>query len=133
MRSNDPKKASKWTCAQCGVSVSHIDGEPTPFPSTWDSSAEGLHCLGCRRERAADAGLESAAGDSPVAVRAQLRRTALIEFEVSRKPDHTDGAIAKACRTSVSTVAKARSRLQLPDPPTPSSGTRAKHRAPAGR
>jgi len=132
MRWNDPKKASKWTCAQCGVSVSRIDGEPTPFPATWASSAEGLHCLGCRRERAADAGVE-AAGDSPVAVRAKLRRTALIEFEVGRTPDHTDGAIAKACRTSVSTVAKARSRLRLPDPPTASSGTRAKHRVPAGR
>ena len=40
-----------------------------------------------------------------------------IEFEVSRRPDHGDGAIAKACRSSVSAVAAARQRLQLPAAP----------------
>jgi hypothetical protein len=62
--------------------------------------------------------VESAPSDTPLAARAQLGRAALIEFEVSRRPDRTDGAIAKACRTSVSAVAKARSRLRLPDPPS---------------
>jgi hypothetical protein len=115
------------------MSVSRIDDEPTPLPSTWASLADGRFCLLCRRERAASAALESAPGDSTLEVRARLRRAALIEFEVTRTPDHTDGAIAKACRTSVSTVAKARSRLRLPNPPPPSTGRRAKRREPASR
>jgi hypothetical protein len=44
---------------------------------------------------------------------------ALIEFEVNRRPDHADGAIAKACRSSVSAVAAARKRLKLPAAPRP--------------
>jgi hypothetical protein len=114
--SRDSNMSRKWTCDQCEMSVGRIDGEPTPFPDTWASSAGSRYCLVCRRERAAEAGLEAAPSNSPLEVRVKLRRAALIEFEVARTPDHTDGAIAKACRTSASTVAKARSRLQLPDP-----------------
>jgi hypothetical protein len=128
-----PNRAKKWTCDQCGVSVGRIDGEPIPLPNTWTSSAEGRFCLVCRRERAANAALESAPSDSPLEVRARLRRTALIEFEVRRTPDDSDGKIAKACRTSASAVAQARSRLRLPHAPLPSKARRAKHREPAGR
>lgn len=124
-------RARKWTCDQCGVSASRIDGEPTPLPDAWTISPEGQYCLSCRRERAGNAALESAPSDSPNDTRAKLRRTALIEFEVHRAPDHSDGAIAKVCRTSAAAVAKARSRLQLPDPP--SHGAGAKHREPVGR
>lgn len=131
--SRSMQRARKWTCDQCGVSVSQIDGEPIAFPDSWARSEEGRYCLLCRRERAADAGLESAPSDSPVKVRAKLRRAALIEFEVCRTPDHTDGAIAKACRTSVSNVAQARSRLRLSDPPPPAASARAKPRGPTGR
>lgn len=113
-----PNATRKWTCDRCGMSTARIDGEATPLPSTWASSAEGRFCLMCRRDRAASAAVASAPSDSPLAVRAGLGRAALIEFEVSRTPDHTDGVIAKACRTSVSAVAKARSRLRLPDPPS---------------
>lgn len=125
--------AKKWTCEGCGVSASRIDGKPEPMPDTWANSAEGLFCLVCRRQRAADAALDSAPSDSPVAARAKLRRAALIEFEVSRTPDHPDGIIARACRTSVSAVSRARRNLDLPAPPTPSKASRAKHRAAAGR
>jgi hypothetical protein len=111
--------AKKWTCDQCGVSVGRIDGSRVAFPETWDRCADGMFCLNCRRDRAAQAALESAPDDSPVEVRAKLRRAALIEFEVSRRPDHGDGAIAKACRSSVSAVAAARKRLQLPSPGQP--------------
>lgn len=136
--SRRPDRAKKWTCDQCGVSVSRIDGESTPLPDTWTTSAEGRFCLLCRRDRAANAALESAPSDSPIEVRARLRRAALIEFEVRRMPGHSDGIIAKACRTSVSTVAQARSRLGLPNPPLPSKGsrtkgTRANHRETARR
>ncbi len=106
--------ATKWTCDGCGMSVSRIDGERTVLPPTWASSAAGRFCLVCRREQAANAALEAAPSDSPIDVRARLRRAAMIEFEVRRTPDHTDGAIAKACRTSASTVAEARRRLELP-------------------
>jgi len=131
--SGAPSTARKWTCEGCRVSAGRIDGESVPMPSNWISSNEGTYCLICRRERAADAALDAAPSDSPVATRAKLRRAALIEFEVSRTPDHPDGIIARACRTSVSAVTRARRRLELPDPPQPSKASRAKHRATAGR
>lgn len=106
-----PERARKWTCDKCGVSAGRIDGEPTPLPTAWTSSSEGRFCLVCRRERAGDAALESAPSGSPREARVRLRRAALIEFEVSRTPDQTDGAIAKACRSSVSAVSQARGRL----------------------
>jgi len=111
----DASTAKKWTCDGCGVSVSRIDGERTALPDTWASSAEGRFCLVCRRERAASAALEAAPSNSTIDVRARLRRAAVIEFEVRRTPDHTDGVIAKACRTSAAAVAEARRRLRLPE------------------
>lgn len=125
--------AKKWICGGCGVSAGRIDGESAPLPSSWVSSAEGLFCLVCRRERAAEAALDAAPSDGPVAERAKLRRAALIEFEVSRTPDHPDGTIARACRTSVSAVSRARRRLELPEPPPPSKTSPANYRAVAGR
>lgn len=109
--------AKKWTCDRCGVSVGRMDGAPVPFPDVWAHEGSGTFCLGCRRDRAAEAALDAAPEDSPIEARAKLRRAALIEFEVSRRPDHNDGAIAKACRSSVSAVAAARQRLDLPAPP----------------
>ena len=107
----------KWTCDHCGVSVSRMGGEQVSLPEAWDRSDEGTFCLLCRRERAAEAALQEAPSDCPVEQRAKLRRAALIEFEVKRRPDHGDGAIAKACRSSVSAVAAARRRLDIPAPP----------------
>jgi hypothetical protein len=131
--SRGASRARKWTCDRCGVSVGRIDGEPVSLPNTWASSADGRFCLLCRRERAAEAALESAPSGSPIDVRARLRRAALIEFEVRRTPGHTDGTIAKACRTSVSTVTQARDRLGLPRPIPQPTGRRANHREPVGR
>jgi len=125
--------AKKWTCDRCGVTVSRMDGEAAQPPDSWASTDEGQLCLICRREQAAEAALDSVPSGSPVAERAKLRRAALIEFEVSRTPDHADGVIARACRTSVSAVTKARRNLQLPDPPPPSKESRAKQSAVASR
>ena len=108
--------AKKWTCDECGVSLSSMGGERVALPTTWVAGEEGTYCLICRRERAAQAALDSAPEDTTVDQRAKLRRAALIEFEVSRRPDHGDGVIAKACRSSVSAVAAARRRLDLPAP-----------------
>ena len=110
------KKSKKWTCDRCGVSIGRMDGASVPFPDAWAHERSGTYCLGCRRDRAAEAALDGAPDDSPIEARAKLRRAALIEFEVSRRPDHNDGAIAKACRSSVSAVAAARQRLELPAP-----------------
>jgi hypothetical protein len=112
--------AKKWTCDRCGVSVSRIDGERTALPDTWTSSAVGRFCLTCRRERAAEAALEAAPGDTTRDARVRLRRAAVIEFELRRTPDHADNAIARACRTSVPAVAEARRRLHMASPPPPS-------------
>jgi hypothetical protein len=102
--------ARKWTCDRCGVAVSRMHGERVPLPDTWIDSAEGCYCLGCRRERAADAALEEATecdrGD-----RAKLRRATLIQFEVQRVPDRSNNVIAKACRTTPAAVAAVRRRL----------------------
>ena len=107
--------AKKWTCENCGVSVSQVGGERVELPKTWDSSEDGTYCLNCRRERAAQEALD-AAPDSPLEERAKLRRAALIEFEVRRRPGHGNGEIAKACRSSVAAVVAARKRLDIPAP-----------------
>jgi hypothetical protein len=115
--SRGQSKAKKWSCDQCGVSVSRIDGRAILLPENWASSAEGRFCLSCRRERAAEAALQSTPNDSPIADRARLRRAGLIEFEIRRTPEHSDGAIARACHTSTSTVTQLRRHLRLPPPP----------------
>lgn len=115
-------EAKVWLCDRCAVSAGRIDGEATPLPACWESSADGRFCLTCRRERAAEAALEAAPSGSPVDARAKLRRAALIEFEVARTPDHPDGVIARACHTSVAAVTRARHKLHLPDPQAPKAG-----------
>ena len=110
------KKAKKWTCAECGVTVSRASGERVALPDSWSRSKDGTFCLLCRRERAARAALDSAPANCPLEERAKLRRAALIEFEVRRRPSHGNGEIAKTCRSSVAAVAAARKRLKLPAP-----------------
>lgn len=103
-----PTTAPKWTCDRCGVSVSQLDGESVPLPETWTTAADGNFCLTCRRERAGDAALEAAPADCSNDTRVKVRRAGLLEFEVRRAPDRADNAIAKACHTSASAVARAR-------------------------
>jgi hypothetical protein len=107
--------ATKWTCDGCAMSASRLDGERIPLPNAWTVTEDGLFCLVCQRDRAANAALEAAPADSSLDTRAKLRRAAVIEFEVLRTPEQTNGVIAKACRSSATAVAKARDRLQLPD------------------
>jgi hypothetical protein len=108
--------ATSWVCDGCGVRVSRIGGGAVQLPGAWARSAQGTFCLNCRRERAAEAALAKAPEDTPIEARAKLRRAALIEFEVRRRPGHGNGEIAKACRSSVAAVAAARERLDLPAP-----------------
>jgi hypothetical protein len=108
--------AKKWTCDQCGVTVSRAGGEQVELPASWASSDEGTFCLLCRRERAAQAALAAAPDSTGLEDRAKLRRAALVEFEVRRRPGHGNGEIAKACRSSVAAVVAARKRLKIPAP-----------------
>jgi len=108
--------AKKWTCDECGVTVSRAGGEKVELPNSWDASKEGTFCLLCRRERAAQAALADAPTDCGIEDRAKLRRAALVEFEVRRRPNHGNGEIAKACRSSVAAVVAARKRLKIPAP-----------------
>jgi hypothetical protein len=108
--------AKKWTCDQCGVTVSRVGGEKVELPQSWTSSDDGTFCLLCRRERAAQAALAAAPDTAGLEDRAKLRRAALVEFEVRRRPGHGNGEIAKACRSSVAAVVAARKRLKIPAP-----------------
>ncbi len=108
--------AKKWTCDQCGVTVSRAGGDKVELPDSWASSRQGTFCLLCRRERAAQDALDNAPADSGLEDRAKLRRAALVEFEVRRRPNHGNGEIAKACRSSVAAVVAARKRLEIPAP-----------------
>jgi hypothetical protein len=100
--------ARRWTCGGCGVAAGRIDDARMPLPESWESCADGDFCLSCRRGRAADAALAAVPADADRAVRARARRTGLLEFEVRRTPELTDGMIARSCRTSAAAVAAAR-------------------------
>jgi len=114
-----PRSASEWTCEDCGVTVSRIDGAKVGLPESWERSSDGQYCLLCRRRRAGEAAQEALAGDSSVEDRAKARRSGLIEFEVRRTPESPDRTIARACRTSAAAVAAARRRLQEDAAPEP--------------
>ena len=101
----------KWTCATCGVATSRSDAEEAPLPDGWEDCADGTFCLGCRRQRVGEAALDAAPAAADRNDRVKLRRTAVIEFELLRAPEKTNGSIAKACRSSIPVVAAARRRL----------------------
>jgi hypothetical protein len=102
-----------WTCSRCLVTVRWMPGhEHHERPSAWAEDGDELHCLVCRRELAAEAGVGTAPPGTTPQRRAQLRTAALIEFELSRDPKRSDSEIARAVRTSVPAVVKARERLR---------------------
>ncbi len=101
----------KWTCAGCGVATSRSDAEATPLPESWEDGTDGTFCLGCRRQRIGEAALDAAPAAADRNDRVRLRRSAVIEFELLRSPEKTNGSIAKTCRSSIPVVAAARQRL----------------------
>jgi hypothetical protein len=76
-------------------------------PPHWVHEGGQHYCLACRRERAVEAALEDA-GDVGIEARAKLRSAAVVRFEIDRDPERTEGEIAKAARTSIGAVRKAR-------------------------
>jgi hypothetical protein len=103
----------RWTCSRCQVTVRWMPGyEHHQRPYAWAEDGGEVYCLACRREMAAEAGAGAAPSGTTLRRRAGLRTAALIEFEVSRDPERSDGEIARAIRTSVPAVVKARERLR---------------------
>lgn len=103
---------AEWTCARCEMTSRWTEGlEGADVPPNW-VRVNGLHyCLVCRRERAIEDALEQAGPEVGMEARAKLRSSAVVEFEVDRDPDRTEGEIAKAARTSIAAVRKARKKL----------------------
>lgn len=81
-------------------------------PPHWVHEDGSHYCLACRRERAIDAALEDA-GDIGIEARAKVRSTAVVEFEIIRDPERTEGEIARAARTSIGAVRKARKAIEV--------------------
>ena len=106
-----------WTCERCQVTVRWMKGADAPkLPAGWSDDRHGTYCLLCRRATAADAALDDAPEGTNRQGRAKLRAAALIEFEILRDPDRGNGEIARACRSSIPAVAKARRKLDIPEP-----------------
>jgi len=83
------------------------------MPPHWAREADGReYCLVCRRERAVEIALEEAE-DIGTEARAKLRASTVVKFEIERDPERTEGEIAKAARTSIGAVRKARQQLGL--------------------
>lgn len=102
---------SSWTCSRCEMTVSWMEGAEQPdLPPHWTDEDEGLHCLACRRTKAVEQALEDSIEQNG-ADRAKLRTAALVDFELRRDPDRNNGVIARACRSSIPAVVKARARL----------------------
>jgi hypothetical protein len=94
---------SRWT--------NGLEGDAAT-PPNWFTDDNGDHyCLVCRRERAIEIAVAKA-GDVGTEARAKLRSAAVIEFEIERDPERTEGEIARAAGTSVGAVRKARKAHQ---------------------
>jgi hypothetical protein len=83
-------------------------------PSEWREEGDELYCLACRRAIAGEAGLEAAPEETTNEGRAKARAAALVEFEIRRDPERANSVIARACRTSIPAVVRARRRIGIP-------------------
>jgi hypothetical protein len=105
--------APSWICKRCRVTISYLPGhEQSGPPAGWSVEDGDAHCLTCRRDLAAEAAYHDAGPDTSREDRARLRAKGLIDFEIGRDPERTNGEIAKSLRCSVPAVVKARRRLE---------------------
>ena len=102
-------KIKEFTCARCEVTSRWTEGLGAATPPNWVKENGLYYCLVCRRERAIDDAIAKA-GDVSTADRAKLRSSAVVDFEIARDPNRTEGEIAKAARASIGAVRKARKR-----------------------
>jgi len=101
----------QFTCARCEVTSLWTQGLGAATPPNWVKEKGLYYCLACRRERAMEQAVEKAGGERvSTADRAKLRSAAVVDFELARDPDRTEGEIAKAARASIGAVRKARKR-----------------------
>jgi hypothetical protein len=100
-------RPAQWTCARCEMTSTWTNGCDTSAPPNWEKQNGLYYCLSCRRERAVEKALDKA-GDIGIEARAKVRSSAVVKFEILRDPDRTEGEIAKAARTSIGAVRKAR-------------------------
>jgi hypothetical protein len=106
----EPPAPHGWTCGNCSVEVRLIDSdEPRGLPANWAENDQGPVCLHCRRQLAGDAAVSAV--NLPLAERARLRNSTIVEFEVLRTPTRTNSQIANAVHSSVASVQNARKRL----------------------
>jgi hypothetical protein len=103
-------KVKEFTCARCEVVSRWTEGLGAATPPNWEKVNGLYYCLVCRRERAIDAAIERAGDGISTADRAKLRSAAVVDFELARDPDRTEGEIAQAARASIGAVRKARKR-----------------------
>jgi len=96
------------------------------MPPVWSRADGKTYCLSCSRALAGEAAMDSAPDSSSREERVQLRRTALIEFEIGRAPEAPNRMIARACHTSSAAVAAVRNGLEQTATATaPDDGARA--------
>jgi hypothetical protein len=105
-----PTDTETWTCDRCEVTIQWMAGheKQMEMPDNWVRAGDGLHCLGCRRDAAAEAATDNLEDSVPLNERVKMQSQARIEFEPLRVPDKANGEIAKACRSSAMAVQKAR-------------------------
>jgi hypothetical protein len=113
--------STSWTCTRCEMTVSWMPGSETPeLPPNWTVADDEAYCLGCRRDRAGEEGIEQMDGTPTLDDQRRQRVLSRIAFEIDRSPETPDNRIAKACHTSVIAVRKARKELGLTArPPEP--------------
>ena len=106
----DKSDVVEFTCARCEVTSRWTEGLGAATPPNWVKENGLYYCLVCRRERAIERPSRRPARPVSTADRAKLRSAAVVDFEIARDPDRTEGEIAKAARASIGAVRKARKR-----------------------
>jgi hypothetical protein len=95
-----------WTCVDCSMIASYSPPHSGPAPEGWENGARGWLCLNCRRNAVVAAIPSTRDAEGRAA-----RRQALIEFELLRTPDASDGQIAGRAHTSAAVVGPVRADL----------------------
>ena len=94
------------------MTVGWMAGHDAPkLPAHWSKTGGKLLCLSCRREVAAEKRVAKMPKTASVTERAAKMTEARLDFEVTRAPERGDAEIAKACKSTVASVKKARQRL----------------------